>query len=62
MVRLAYGVREAPSSDGSLVLTQPGLLASVFGVAYLLWAGCRAELLVHCDVWNYDLYFDHEYE
>jgi hypothetical protein len=57
MVRLAYGVRRTPSRDVSPVFTQPGLLGSVFGFAYLLWAGCRDELLVDFDAWNYDLYF-----
>jgi hypothetical protein len=57
MVKLAYGVRGAPSSDGSPVFTQPVLLASVFGVAYLLWAGCTDELLVDFDAWNFGLYF-----
>jgi hypothetical protein len=57
MVRLAYGVKGAPSTDWFPVFTQPGHLASAFGVAYLLWPGCRDELLVDFNAWNYDLYF-----
>jgi len=56
MVRLARGVSGVPSNDGSPVFTQSGLLAIVFGVACLLWAGCRDELLADCDAGSYDFY------
>jgi len=57
MVRLARGVSGMPSNDGSSAFTQSGLLAIVFGVACLLWASCRDELLVDCDAGSYDFYF-----
>ena len=53
MVRLACGVSGVPSNGGSPAFTQSGLLASVVGVACLLWAGCRDELLVDCDAGSY---------
>ena len=57
MVRLARGVSGVPSNDGSPAFTQSGLLAIVFGVACLVWAGCRDELWADCDAGSYDLYF-----